>query len=497
MSENSTNAPQTRWLAMFKPILGAIFFLALLLMATGHSLAQVCLPYTPPQERFGVNVDTMNNMRIDDYDAGQAKAHWYLDYSVRITPSHPAGMQFVQMIRAKAWESRTFTPTVIATAKANPGAIWVLGNEPDRDGQDGLTPAAYAVFYHAAYTLLKQQDPTSRIAVAAVVQGTPLRLRYLNMVLDEYQARYGTSLPTDIWTVHGFTLPECKESGCWGASVPPGLEAFASEGKKYTIEDHGDIEIFKQNLIAFRQWMATHGYRDKPLILSEYGILLPPPFGFTYTTVRTYMFASFDFLLNTTDSVIGDPADGNRLVQSWSWFSLNSPPYDLKTGQGFNGNLFDPTTKQIQPLGQDFAAYVTNVAKENIDLTISSMQINPSLGYITATPTVTVMANLSNNGSLSAHNVAIQLWLNKPNQERVLLGQSPTQATVAPGCAPIAIEFQWQPKELSVGSYQLTLEIQADDINKDTNTANNTAQQTFLLIDKALANFSYLPLIQR
>jgi len=492
----STHSPLGHWPSGLKPILGAIFLLALLLMVTGHSLAQVCQPYTPPQERFGVNVDTTNGMSIDGYAVGQLKAHWYLDYGVHITPSHPAGIQYLQMIRESAWHSQAFTQTVKAVAKANPGTIWIIGNEPDRDGQDGVTPADYASFYHAAYTLLKQQDATSRVAVAAVVQGTPLRLHYLNLVLDAYQARYGTPLPADIWTVHGFTLPECNKSGCWGASIPPGLDAFAGEGKTYNISDHGDIEIFKQNLLAFRQWMAAHHYRDKPLILTEYGILLSPLHGFPYNIVRQYMLASFDFLLNTTDSTTGYPADGNRLVQSWSWFSLNSPPYNLSTGKGFNGNLFDPTTQQIQPLGQDYAAYITNLTKNQVDLSLSAMQMIPSMAWITATPTVTVRVNLSNNGGLPAHNVAVQFWMTKPDHARLLLGQSPTETTLAPNCGPITLTFHWQPQALPVGFYQLSLEVQADNANNDANTADNLVQQTFLLFDSS-THFIYLPEVRR
>ncbi len=253
------------------------------------------------------------------------------------------------MVRVGIWQSKTLTATVGPIVDANPGMRWIVGNEPDRHGQDGLTPAAYAQFYHDVYTFLKGRDPSSQVEAAGVVQATPLRLRYLTMVLDEYQARYGTPLPTDLWNLHGFILPE---NNIWGAAIPPGLEAFASEGEaNRTIGDHGNLAIFKSQIFAFRQWMADHGYRDKPLSISEYGILLSPLHGYPYATVRNFMLNSFDFFLNTSESTLGYPADENRLVQNWSWFSLNSPPYDVNTGIGFNGNLFNPTTHAIEPLG--------------------------------------------------------------------------------------------------------------------------------------------------
>ena len=240
------------------------------------------------------------------------------------------------------------------------------------------------MFYHDVYTFIKQRDATSRVAVGAVVQGTPLRLHYLTIMLDEYQQRYGVPLPTDVWTVHGFILPECNKAGCWGASIPPGMEAFASEGMNYTVADHGDLEIFKQHIVAFRQWLADHGYRSKPLIVSEYGILLSPLHGYPYTVVKNYMLSTFDYFLNTMDSTTGYAPDENRLVQSWSWFSLNSAAYDVNTGQGFNGNLFDRESKQVQPLGQDFAAYTADIAKEYIDLSVTALQINPDAVLLTA-----------------------------------------------------------------------------------------------------------------
>jgi hypothetical protein len=45
-------------------------------------------------------------------------------------------------------------------------------------------------------------------------------------------------------------------------------------------------------------------------------------YGFDYPQVRDFMLGSFDVMLNTTDAEWGLPADGNRLVQRWCWYSL-------------------------------------------------------------------------------------------------------------------------------------------------------------------------------
>lgn len=61
--------------------------------------------------------------------------------------------------------------------------------------------------------------------------------------------------------------------------------------------------------------------------------------------------------MTATDDRIGYPADGNRLVQRWSWYSLNDYVYNPETGIAFNGSLFDHDTREITPLGLDYAAY--------------------------------------------------------------------------------------------------------------------------------------------
>lgn len=497
MVQAKVSLPLSNWLLRLKLLLGAALLFMLFLSVTGHSTAQTCLPYPSPNNRIGFNVDADSGNGIDQYDVAHLKAHWYLDYSYHITPSHPANMQFAQILRTGLWHSPAFTRTVSATITANPGAFWIIGNEPDRAGQDGLIPADYASFYHDVYTFIKQRDATSRVAVGAVVEGTPLRLHYLSIVLDEYQKQYGVPLPTDVWTLHGFILPECNKAGCWGASIPPGMDAFASEGMQYTIADHNNLAIFEQHILAFRQWMADHGYHDKPLIVSEYGILLSPLHGFPYPTVKSFMLATFDYFLNTTDSTLGYPADENRLVQRWSWFSLNSAAYDVNTGLGFNGNLFDRNSKQLEPLGQDFADYMANIAKDYVDLSVSSMQVDPAVVLITETPTVTVLANLSNNGGIDGQQVAVQLWLKDAQGNRTLVAQNPPLAILGAGCSALPVTLHWQTKTLTPGLYMLSVEVQAGNANQEANPSDNVAQHTFLLLDKPLNYFVRLPLIQR
>jgi len=299
------------------------------------------------RERFGVGVAS-DVGPIEQYDVGQLGAGWYLDWGANLTPSRPYGMEFAQMV----WLSeRAYHPdltTIKAIAANNPGSLWLIGNEPDVIWQGNVTPDDYARIYHEIYNALKKADPSCRVAIGGVSQPTPLRFQYLDMILDAYRELYGEKMPVDVWNVHAFILREEKDS--WGVDIPPGIEA--TSGMLYEIEDHDDMEIFQRQVIGFRRWMKERGEREKPLIISEYGILMPADYGFDHQRVRDFMYASFDFFLTATDDALGYPPDGNRLVQRWAWFCLSDRKYPT-------GNLFDPDTRRITPLGMDYAGYLS------------------------------------------------------------------------------------------------------------------------------------------
>jgi len=498
--------------------------LTLTLFSLFHASAQAqsCTPYPSPQTRFGYNVARDGGRRIDHYDVTPLKAHWYLDYFTQSTPTKPTGMAYAQMIRPPLWQQATFTATVESVLENNPGTLWIVGNEPDRDKQDGLTPTAYATFYHDVYTFLKTRDPAAQVAIAGVVQSTPLRRRYLDMVLAEYEARYDQKMPIDVWTMHAFILPE---DYVWGASIPPGLEAFAGEGMKYTIFDHNNLEIFKANVVAFRQWMSDRGYRATPLLVTEYGILLSPDHGFPYEKVRTFMVGSFDFFLSATDANTGYVADGNRLVQAWSWFSLNYPPYNEATGAGHNGNLLEPDTGALLPLGQDFGAYIATLTAQNkVALTLPTAQLTPSILVITPTVTATLTSairveaqaepalttfgppstaftlttTLANAGNVAACNLTIKLWQRDPKGNLTLL-TTQTMASLAAANqqnSTQVLTFTWLLDKPIYGLYEIIVEAEADNANSGLPVAHVRQTHTFLVLPAPFSLFTYLALIQ-
>lgn len=273
----------------------------------------------------------------------------YATWRVSGEPQQPDGVHFWQMIRLQEERVRTPWRDIDAALAANPGAIWLIGNEPDVISQDNVRPETYAQLYHQLHTYIKRRDPSALVAIAGVSQPTPLRRAYLDVVLESYQDRYGQPMPVDIWNVHAFILREEHDS--WGIGIPPGMSDELA--MRYEIEDHLDMDIFRQNLIDFRRWMAQRGYGDRPLVVSEYGFLMPSDYGFSQADVAGFLTDTFDFFLTARDES-GYAGDDNRLVQWWFWFILAGESDD----QYAPTFLYDRDGDDLTYLGRAYADYV-------------------------------------------------------------------------------------------------------------------------------------------
>ncbi len=202
-----------------------------------------------------------------------------------LSPTEPWNMEFYQAVHIRQDKNGSgFLPTVSINppltmaanglgpiVQANPGSVWMLGNEIDRRAQGETMPDKYAEAYHDTYQFIKGIDPTARIATGSIVQPTPLRLEYLDKILTAYRSKYGGPMPIDVWNIHLYILPELK--GSWGAEVPPG--SAATQGRLYTAADNVNLNIFKSLIYEMRAWMKSRGYQETPLIITEFGALLP------------------------------------------------------------------------------------------------------------------------------------------------------------------------------------------------------------------------------
>ncbi|MDX9953117.1 MAG: hypothetical protein RBT75_03435 [Anaerolineae bacterium] len=355
--------------------------------AAGPVIPRAYLPlvlrdYGPRSSRLGY---CALSPRIDRYGAvRQLSAGWYVRFGVEDAAPRPLGMDHVQVVRihqlTTCWperkRDRAVCPYVnprdyvitspdstsvadglakIATvASTNRGMLWFIGNEMDRrdwdgGGQDEMLPELYARAYHEIYHAIKAADPTATVGIGGMVQTTGLRLEYLTKVWNHYWYLYGTAIPVDVWNVHNFIFREYWNE--YGADIPPG----SSEpiGAMYMDEQQNDMKVFEDQIRLFRQWMKDHGQQQKPLIVSEYGIVYRHANLNKLNVVQSFMIQTFDYFMNTKDCSLGYDDDQCRLVQRWAWYSLddNNPMFNDFA------YLIDPNTGALTATGQTFAEY--------------------------------------------------------------------------------------------------------------------------------------------
>jgi hypothetical protein len=364
---------------------------------------------------------------------------WYLDFGAHV-PTGPGNVEFAQVIRIKQNKSGcTYLPgyTVVppltdaggglgVLVAANPGALWIVGNEPDRGPnpedsqcvhrvQDDTRPEIYAQAYHDIYEFIKQRDATAQLGNAGLVEVTPGRLQYLDKVWQTYLQLYSTPMPVDVWNMHLYVLSEALSNGQpdgianVAVGTDPALAMRQSGGNAalcsnasdnvYCFAEHDSLTIFAQQTTAMRTWMKQHGQQNKPLILSEYSILFPSwlqdEYGAYFSTARitSFMTKTFNYLENATDPNLGYPLDHNRLVQQWVWFSLQ---YD---GAGTSSSLLTSDLASLTQVGQVFSTTVRNLT------TYADLLPGRAASVVAFTPapsetvTVTLSADIYNHGN--------------------------------------------------------------------------------------------------
>lgn len=264
----------------------------------------------------------------------------------------------------------------------NRGHYWLVGNEVDVNNtlQDNTMPDVYARAYHDVYDYIKKVDPTAKVAVAGLSMMTPGRLQYLTIVWDTYRAVYGQDMPVDIWNMHLYILEErlpgnvndygdgkialgtdpaiAKLSAAGNAALCPAVgspDVPGSDPRPDVIcrAEHDRVSIFREQVVAMRQWMKARGQQNKPLIISEYGLLYPYTFKdnawflldeqgrpFDPPRVTKYLQETMNFLETAIDPSLGYPVDGNRLVQQWLWYSVVTNPDESGGSSNLVGTNF-------------------------------------------------------------------------------------------------------------------------------------------------------------
>jgi hypothetical protein len=360
-----------------------------------------------PSCRYGVSASEIGAPFLTNVGIG-----WVYTFGAVKPDWVPDGVHFAHMIRLKQdKDGATYLPSYTVRPSlsnnglgrlidANPGALWIVGNEVDRFArQDDLMPDMYATAYHDVYHYIKSRDPSARVAVSGLVQVTPGRLQYLDKVLSAYRLKYGSGMPVDVWTFHAYIFAERKEvyNGKGGNPVwawiangtDPELAikepheerplaerlALCAREDYYCIKEHDDPALFEKQVVEMRRWMKINGYQNTPLILTEWSQLFWYIIGangdcnikdedgncFTPQRVTRFMERTLDYLDNATSQELGYPADRYRMVQQWAWYSMDPLSRDVNT-DGNPSLLVNWEGTALTQMGQKYKQRIAQAA---------------------------------------------------------------------------------------------------------------------------------------
>ena len=466
---------------------------------------------TAPNCRYGVTASQKGASQISPMKIG-----WVVTFGPSKPNWIPSNVSHTPMIRleqnrdseGKRLPTYTARPSLTDSGlgqqiQANPGAVWIVGNEVDRVfWQDDLMPEVYADAYHDAYHFIKQKDPTAKVAVSGLVLVSPGRLQYLDKVLEAYRAKYGAPMPVDVWTFHAYIFPERIEDYQRPDEVPPdsGKPVFASVANgtdpalalklphwwrhlderlelckrdDYScIYEHDSIELFTKQVIDMRRWMKERGYQNTPLLLTEWSLLhqykvdangqciaTKDEYGncFTPQRVTKFMEDSIRYLENATDPNLGYPLDNYRLVQQWAWFLLD----DGDLGDFIDGNpslLIDPANGNLTQMGQkyrDLIAATTTQPNLVLDQVLADLVDTDSQSGV---GTASLRVRIRNNGNTPT-TAPFQVKFYRDANMTQLIGQATVPAGLE-GCAvnDVVVEIEWENLSPGVHRYWVSVD---------------------------------------
>jgi hypothetical protein len=175
-------------------------------------------------------------------------------------------------------------------------------------------------------------------------------------------------------------------------------------------------------------------------------------------------------------------------VQRWAWFSLDVPPWNPATNEGFNGNLFDPYARTITGYGLNFRKHTAALpAPDYRDLRPGGLRFEP-LGPVGPGELVNrqVEVEVRNLGNLDAGPVVVRLAYDGPAS-----GQLQHSVTNLPAGSSTWVAFELT--QLSQGAYALTVSVDPDNLISETTECDNLLIMTMVVP----SDVAYLPLVAR
>ncbi len=159
-------------------------------------------------EKYAVIVHTDNRDDLGWF-LGELGTEWYLanDYRLDNIPPGHRKLMFV---------GRLPVPGDIPIREAaahQPGAAWMILNEPNRQG--GYTPRDWVEELHDAYAAIRATDPTAKILSPSILnweftctqcRGYQKGVDWLAEFRTAWLERYGTEPPVDAWAINVYPL---------------------------------------------------------------------------------------------------------------------------------------------------------------------------------------------------------------------------------------------------------------------------------------------------
>jgi len=309
---------------------------------------------------------------------------------------------------------------------------------------------------------------------------------YLDLVLQAYRDLYGETLPADAWAIHSFILREVTyesfPDSYWGSDVPPGVDV--THGELYELDQTDDLQIFQDRILEFREWMASWGYREIPLLITEYGSLVPDNGsyeGWNQARTKAFLYGTFDYLLEASDSDYGHPSDENRLVQRWLWYSLDDERY--------GGFLYNRYTRAPRIIAQDFGVY-TSAISPTVDLfAVNVRQVEPVPYSPTQPVTITLRGRVANVGNIPVTQPVVVRFYDEGG---VQIGADQVITGPIGGCADFREATVVWPN-VSPGAYSVRMIVDQDGTIDEKTAANNEVFGTVLVATDRV----FLPLVSR
>jgi|GEM_PF-4156420 len=355
-------------------------------------------------ERIGYGVSIGSDAptsNLFNYPYADLRGSWFINWDSKIVSTNdpaqnPPGLDYVGMIGAynSAAPNSSDDPickqykTLISN---NPRLYkdemrWIVGNEMGVD-DGGKNVDQLADEFVKWQKCLKSINPTFQVGTGSLIsprhylpqKGTPplkcslpgivpvpcwcvptneikthpnSAYNFFKNYIAKIRSIDSTRLP-DFVNVHLY-----PEMGCF--------ESVSANGDQ-SLEMSSMQEVTKRNVILYREMMKDAGLsREVDLIFSEWGMLdqqkkFDPPgsnnlvFVANSNRLGKYMEDMTNYFLNYKDSNLGNPQDGNRLIQKWSWFDFAfKPRHQYDADEIDNIHLFDYQTKKITNLGRKY-----------------------------------------------------------------------------------------------------------------------------------------------